>query len=134
MSRKRKRDNDFGEDSVQERMNSLDSPLDTESFVQDILRMGSINEEYYCRECGTRMVYLDEYVVRCPNCGESVDKSSYNFWYESKYEEDLADAADEHYKEVFGEYPNDLDEMPEVCKTCGGPYPDCMTSCKIFDD
>lgn len=24
--------------------------------------------------------------------------------------------------------------VPEGCKACGGPYPSCKTSCKIFDD
>lgn len=26
------------------------------------------------------------------------------------------------------------DEIPEGCAACGGPYPYCKTSCKIFDD
>ena len=27
------------------------------------------------------------------------------------------------------------DEVPECCTACGNPaYPDCMTSCRIFDD
>ncbi len=30
-------------------------------------------------------------------------------------------------------YEND-DEIPEGCAACGGPYPCCKTSCKIFDD
>lgn len=24
--------------------------------------------------------------------------------------------------------------MPEGCRACGGPYPSCTTSCKLFDD
>lgn len=24
--------------------------------------------------------------------------------------------------------------IPEGCRACGGPYPDCVTSCNIFDD
>lgn len=27
-----------------------------------------------------------------------------------------------------------VDGLPECCASCGGPYPNCMTSCKIFDD
>lgn len=26
------------------------------------------------------------------------------------------------------------DELPYVCTTCGGPYPQCTSSCKMFDD
>ena len=28
----------------------------------------------------------------------------------------------------------DEDGVPEGCQACGGPYPDCKYSCKIFDD
>ena len=27
-----------------------------------------------------------------------------------------------------------LDDPPFVCTTCGGPWPDCMDSCKLFDN
>ena len=27
-----------------------------------------------------------------------------------------------------------LDDPPYVCQTCGGPWPDCMKGCKLFDD
>lgn len=27
----------------------------------------------------------------------------------------------------------DYDDMPEGCKSCGGPWPDCETSCVLFD-
>lgn len=26
------------------------------------------------------------------------------------------------------------DDIPECCIACGGPYPSCRNSCKIFDD
>lgn len=26
------------------------------------------------------------------------------------------------------------DDMPECCEACGGPWPDCEASCKIFED
>ena len=28
----------------------------------------------------------------------------------------------------------DEDDVPEGCAACGGPYPDCKYSCKLFDD
>ena len=37
---------------------------------------------------------------------------------------------DDYY---YGDEPPELD-IPEGCAACGGPYPDCMTSCKMFDD
>lgn len=34
-----------------------------------------------------------------------------------------------------GEYDDDDDDgVPECCRACGGNYPDCTDSCKIFDD
>lgn len=29
---------------------------------------------------------------------------------------------------------DDNDDIPEGCAACGGPWPDCETSCNIFDD
>ena len=29
---------------------------------------------------------------------------------------------------------DDYDDIPEGCRACGGPYPDCMDSCPLFDD
>ena len=29
---------------------------------------------------------------------------------------------------------NDDDDITEVCQACEGPYPDCTTSCSMFDD
>lgn len=36
----------------------------------------------------------------------------------------------------YSEYAYDIDKnyVPEGCAACGGPYPQCKTSCKIFDD
>ena len=47
---------------------------------------------------------------------------------------------DEEYEEEFGPSYDilvptfDSSDMPEGCKACGGPWPDCETSCSIFDD
>ena len=48
--------------------------------------------------------------------------------------------SDEEYEEEFGPSydilvsSEDTDEIPEGCKACGGPWPDCETSCSLFDD
>ena len=68
-----------------------------------------------CPSCGTTMGYnYIESMFRCPNCGRT----------------DLDDLYMDDYEEVY----TDQGEEPESCKACGGPWPDCMTSCKIFDD
>lgn len=37
------------------------------------------------------------------------------------------------YPEVDDDEDDDSD-IPEGCQACGGPYPDCKTSCVLFDD
>ena len=36
-------------------------------------------------------------------------------------------------KEKQDYYDRHIDEVPEGCRACGGPYPSCMDSCPIFD-
>lgn len=31
-------------------------------------------------------------------------------------------------------YDRHVNEMPECCQACGGPYPSCCDSCPMFDD
>lgn len=58
-----------------------------------------------CDECGTPMIYLGK-----------------NEWDEDEWEcPNCADQAEE-------------EDMPECCVACGGPYPDCISSCEMFDD
>jgi len=59
-----------------------------------------------CRECDTVMEYsakLERF--KCPMCDKEIE------------EDDLEDYSD----------------VPFGCQTCGGPYPSCTTSCKMFD-
>ena len=53
----------------------------------------------------------------------------------SMSDDELEEFFDNWYAEHWVEPPDDLiDNIPEGCAACGGPYPDCTTSCKIFDD
>ena len=73
-----------------------------------------INDGYFiCKECGALMD-LDG-VLRCPSCGYSVEREDYD--YEEYFDDDCDD-----------------DRIPTGCMACGGPYPQCTTSCKLFDD
>lgn len=79
-----------------------------------------------CKLCGEYMDFkigptgmLDGAWV-CPVCGARVrERTAYN-----------------QLNRENTDFENDMsyDEMPESCKTCGGPYPSCQTSCKLFDD
>lgn len=69
----------------------------------------------------------DDFDVRCPECGEPMAYSSSQCLYkcpECGYEMDEDD------------YEPDADEdgVPFGCQACGGPYPQCKTSCTLFDD
>ncbi len=65
---------------------------------------------------------------RCPHCGKRLERVIKNTFI--KY------YCDEHgYFDKF-ELDDDYEVggMPKGCAACGGPYPDCKTSCKLFDD
>lgn len=81
---------------------------------------GMFSDEYICEECGGKMEKADDTVLVCKECGYSTDIDDYGDAHEY----------DDYYSSVK---ESDADE-PECCKACGGPYPECMTSCKIFDD
>lgn len=64
-----------------------------------------------CPECGWTMGY--SYLkseFKCPHCGFIMDEGDWDYQAE------------------------DEGDMPWVCKTCGGPWPQCQTSCKLFDN
>lgn len=60
---------------------------------------------------------------RCPECGEELyNDPGFGYW-------ECYNCGFEYYEPGF-----DSDDIPWGCQTCGGPYPQCMTSCKVFDD
>lgn len=61
-----------------------------------------------CPQCGATMGYsYSKELFKCPDCGYEMDE------------------ADWHYE--------DDDDIPWGCQVCGGPYPDCKDSCKLYD-
>lgn len=63
-----------------------------------------------CPKCGEVMGYsYSNSEFKCPACNHVMDESNWD--YESERD----------------------DEKPFVCETCGGPWPNCETSCKMFD-
>ena len=63
----------------------------------------------------------------CPNCGAegSVEFDSVN----KEYYIDVAESY--NYEDI---YADPIGNQPDCCNACGGPYPSCMSSCKIFDN
>lgn len=88
-------------------------------------KMKKLSEyDWYCDECHEYLndqAGFDAYCGywTCSNCSNSnkIGKSEILF-----DNHDIFINKEEH------------EEMPQCYSACGGPYPDCMTSCKLFDD
>lgn len=93
--------------------------------------------EWYCDCCGAHMNEQSGFSTitemwLCTKCGYANDVSENNIVRENEYPsvkpaEAKSDVLRKNRKEYRG-------YIPSGCKACGGPYPDCMTACKIFDD
>lgn len=64
-----------------------------------------------CEICGGEIEFNGR-DYKCTKCGEN-------------YGHNISFIDDDDYDEI---------DKPECCRACGGPYPDCMDSCAIFDD
>lgn len=86
------------------------------------------DEEWYCPKCKIKLDYNssdDTYV--CGMCGWVGEYSSD---YDGKGKEVISQIENYFTPDDAGS-----NSMPPCCVACGcGAYPDCITSCKIFDD
>ena len=85
-----------------------------------------------CNKCGAVMDRKEDPeggcdIYTCPSCGWEIDEMDYE--YEDGDEMELV--LDERGKDCLI-FKNDM--PPAGCRACGGPYPYCKTSCKMFDD
>lgn len=87
----------------------------------------------YCPDCHVLCI-REEDVFQCPTCDYYICDSDIEdgegyptlaSTYEDRDEEDEYPLPDDYESE---------EDIPECCIACGGPYPQCTTSCKIFDD
>jgi hypothetical protein len=83
--------------------------------------IGGLTEDEY-----NNLVETDNLDWECPKCGiegslvwDGVNKESY-----------VKMAKEYTYEKI---YADPIGNQPDCCKSCGGPYPSCMSSCKIFD-
>ncbi len=71
---------------------------------------------YYCYQCGEKMRKKDRNNLICSQCKHTVNIADYG--YESYFEEG---------------FPYEEESEPQCCQMCGGPYPDCLEDCKVFN-
>ena len=81
-----------------------------------------------CNRCGAVMRQTEDPktgcgIYICPSCGLKMDEEDYE--YESDEE---VEWTEEMLDMEQGDIP------PAGCRACGGPYPYCKSSCKLFDD
>ena len=88
------------------------------------------NGSAICNKCGALMDQTDYpetgyAIFKCPSCGWQIEEEDYEY-----------DDGDPEPKEWTDQMKNMFDDdiPPEGCIACGGPYPHCKTSCKLFDD
>ena len=82
----------------------------------------------YCPYCHTMTSRRAEGYYECDICNYSItDEEAENGegypTLESTYEDDIYNDAE------FAEY-----RKPSECVACGGPYPQCCSTCEMFDD
>lgn len=80
----------------------------------------------FCPDCHTVINHRNGY-WECDICNYSItdDEVDYGNGFptlESTYEND--------YGDIYGDIENDI---PEGCEACGGPYPECKSSCNMYD-
>lgn len=96
---------------------------------------------YFCTECGNEMTYTggldeaeyntlaetDELDWECQKCGaEGCLK------WDDTNKESYVDIVKEYtYEEI---YEDPIGNQPNCCVGCNSAYPECLSSCKIFDD
>lgn len=69
----------------------------------------------------------------CPYCGSELEKLRDGRYYCDTCD-DTFDEEDILWRDEDDNQDDAEDYIPEGCLACGGPYPNCKTSCKIFDD
>ena len=70
---------------------------------------------------------MDEEVKICPYCGQPLQRGGLIDW--ECWNCDL------EYDEVYDSVNHEdtlLLLVPDICRECGGPYPDCRTTCPFF--
>lgn len=83
--------------------------------------------DWYCDGCDALMnsqpgFTTSSEIWTCTECGYVNDVTEDNIRYDDDEKENTYSAIDE------------INDIPEGCRACGGQYPNCTYSCPLFDD
>lgn len=93
---------------------------------------------FICNKCGALMkargsVLDPDQICYCPGCGWEIKAVDYRYEGESYDDEEEEEDIELDWAPGMDIDMNSI-HIPPGCAACGGPYPQCTTSCKIFDD
>lgn len=81
-------------------------------------------------------------MAKCELCGKTFDRDEAEEKFNAEYGHCAYDyyysSNDFCYECAVSEYESqeddDYDGPPPGCRECGGPWPNCMDSCRLYDD
>jgi len=76
---------------------------------------------------------IPDYLGRCPDCPRCGETMKYSYIASEFKCFDCGFLIDEQDMDFDIDY-DDPNNPPYGCSVCGGPWPHCKTSCKLFDD
>lgn len=79
----------------------------------------------FCPDCHKPITHKQDY-WECNICNYSITN-------EEVENGDGFPTLESTYENDYGNIYSDKNDIPEGCDACGGPYPDCISSCKMYD-
>lgn len=79
----------------------------------------------FCPHCHKPIIHKNNF-WECDNCNYSITD-------EEVENGDGFPTMESTYENDYGEIYNDELDIPEGCEACGGPYPDCKASCRMYE-
>ncbi len=122
MGRKRKQSEKIIKNTIGEEIHIFDDGIRIKK-ISMFSRLPS--GQQFCPNCHKPIVHKNNY-WECMICNYSITDNEVQNGYGYPTEESS-------YDNDYGNIYDEPEGIPECCEECGGPYPDCIESCKIYD-